>query len=528
MKQILTGLSALEKLKNGAKKLTDCVCVTLGPKGKNAALDRKYTTPLITNDGVTIAKEIVLDCPFENMGASIVKEATVRANTFAGDGTTTACVLTNAIVSEGFKAVSSGYNPMLVRVGIEKATSEAIKLLKELSKPIESADEIIQVASVSSSSKTIGQIIGNAIEIVGNDGIITIEESSTSETYITHSQGFEFERGLASPYMATDTAKMQAVLNTPLVLVVNKKINTINELLPLLEQVIPTGRQLLIIADDIDSEVLGTLVVNKVNGTLSITVTKAPYFAEKRRQALIDICLLTGATLVSDDAGLSLQNTTLNHLGSAKTIIISQDKTTIIEGAGDIDKLENHITTLKQQLASETDDYKIETLKSRVAKLTSGVAVIHAGAPSEVACNELKLRIEDALAATKAATSEGIVAGGGTTLLHISSMLDEFPETLDSEEERIGAKILIEAIKYPIRQIATNSGVDAGKIIHVIQSTNNSKIGYNALTNEFVDMFESGIIDPTKVTRTALENASSVAGTMLTTSVLVVESNNKE
>ncbi|MBQ9790810.1 MAG: chaperonin GroEL [Clostridia bacterium] len=528
MKQIMHGLEALEKLKIGANKLSNAVKITLGPKGRNVALDRKYTTPLITNDGVTIAKEISLECPFENMGANIIKEATVRANSEAGDGTTTACILSSAIVTEGFKAISSGYSPMLIRKGIEKATAEAVKILSELSKPVTSDEEIVQVASVSAGDKTIGKLIGDATKKVGTDGIITIEESSTSETFISLSQGYEYERGLASPYMATDTSKMQSILENPLIMIVNKKISSITEILPVLEQVMQTGKQLLIVADDIDPEVLGTLVVNRVNGTLPVTFTKAPAFAEKRRQMLLDMCLLTGANLVSDDTGLKAQNATLSDLGSAKTVIVTTEKTTIIEGCGNADKISAHVQSLKELLEHEKDDYKKDEIKSRISKLTSSAAIIHAGAASEVECKELKLRIEDALFATKAASSEGIVAGGGTTLLHISNLLTDFPETLESEEEKIGAKILLEAIKYPIKQIAENAGADAGKIVYVIESKNQFEFGYDALSDEFVNMFEAGIIDPAKVTRTALENASSVASTLLTTSVLVTDKENSE
>ena len=368
MKQIITDLAALEKLKNGSNKLCNCVKVTLGPKGTNAALYRKYISPLITNDGVTIAKDVELDDPFENMGASIIKEATIRANDQTGDGTTTACLLANAIVSEGFKSVSSGYNPILLRVGIEKATKEAVKRLKELSKPITNTREMIQIASVSSASSKIGLLIGETIADVGPDGIITLEESSTSETFITKSQGYEYDKGLASPYMVTDTNKMQAVLNQPLILVVNKKISTINEILPILEQVMPTGKQLLIIADDIENDVLGTLVINKVNGNLPITLTKAPAFAEKRNQMLMDICILTGATLVSDHTGLNLKNTTLSHLGTAKTVIVNSDKTTIIEGNGNKDELLLHIESLKQQREMENDEYKKNNLQDRIIR----------------------------------------------------------------------------------------------------------------------------------------------------------------
>jgi len=523
MKKILTGLEALEKLKIGSQKLCDCVSITLGPKGKNVALNRKYTTPLVTNDGVTIAKEVELEDHFENMGVNIIKEASVRANNNAGDGTTTACLLANAIVQEGFKSISAGYNPIFIRQGIEKATNECVKLLRELSKPISNEQEMKQVASVSAGNINIGEIIGEAINEVGTDGIITIEESSTSETYITKSQGYEYDRGLASPYMATDTTKMQAVLENPYILIVNKKISSINELLPILEQLMQTGKQLLIIADDIENEVLGTLVVNKINGNLPVTFTKAPAFAERRRLMLEDICALTGAKMVSDNMGLLLQNINLEDLGSARQVIISSEKTTIIEGNGSKERLNNYIEMLKKQIQNENEDYKKELLKTRLGKLTCGVAVIHAGAKSEVECKELKLRIEDALSATKAAAEEGIVAGGGVTLLYLSTLLSDFPETLQNDDEKIGAKILLTAIKEPIKQIAINSGVEPGKIMHEIETRHQANYGYNATNGDFIDMFEAGIIDPVKVTRSALENASSVASTLLTTSALITE-----
>lgn len=528
MSKILDGLEALEKLKNGAEKLCDCVKITLGPKGRNAALDKKYTTPLITNDGVTIAKEITLDCPFENMGANIIKEASVRANDQAGDGTTTACILANSIIKEGYKNISAGANPILIRRGIEKTTKKVIEELKLLSKPIENQNEIIQVATISSGSETIGKIIGEAIEKVGKDGIITIEESSTSQTYISHTNGYEYERGFASPYMVTNTAKMQAELNNPLILVVNKKISSLNELIPILEQVIQTGRQLLIIADDIENEPLASLVLNRVNGNLPVTLTKAPAFAEKRKQILEDICSLTGATLVSDDLGTSLQTITIDNLGSAKNVIITKDKTTIIDGNGKPETLEKLKSTIKEQLTLETDLYYKDQMQTRLAKLSNGVAIIHAGASSEIEVKELKLRIEDALSATKSASEEGIVSGGGSTLLYLSNKLKDFPSTLYYHEEEIGAKILLSALKEPIRQIAINAGENAGEIEYLVSSKNDYTFGFDAINREYKNLIQSGIIDPTKVTRCALKNASSVASTLLTTSVLITEDKNKE
>lgn len=526
MSKILNGITALEKLKTGAEKLSECVKITLGPKGRNAALDKKYVSPLITNDGVTIAKEITLTCPFENMGASIIKEAAIKANDQAGDGTTTACILTSAIIKEGFKNISAGANPILLRRGIEKATKKVIEELKSLSKAIESQTEIIQIASVSSGSKDIGKIIGDAIEMVGTNGIITIEESSTNQTYITKNNGYEYDRGFASPYMVTNSAKMLAELDHPLILVINKKISSINELLPILEQILPTGRQLLIITSDIENEPLASLVLNRVNGNLPVTVTKAPAFAEKRRQILEDICTLTGAKLVSDDTGISLGNICLSDLGTAKSVIVGKDKTTIIDGNGEIENLNKLINSLEEQLKNEDDPYTKDTLKTRLAKLTNGVAIIHAGAASEIEIKELKLRIEDALSATKSASEEGIVAGGGSTLLYLSNKLQNFPSTLEMEEEQIGAKLLLSAIREPIRQIAKNAGVNAGEIEYVVSSKNEYSWGYDALTGEYKNMLQAGIIDPSKVTRCALENASSVAATLLTTSTLI--SNNED
>lgn len=524
MSKIINGLEALEKLKNGAEKLSDCVKITLGPKGRNVALNKKYTTPLITNDGVTIAREITLDCPFENMGASIVKEATIRANDQAGDGTTTACLLTSSIIKEGYKNISAGANPILIRRGIEKATKKVVEELKLLSKPIENQNEIVQVATISSGSPEIGKIIGDAIEMVGTDGIITIEESSTNQTYISHTNGYEYDRGYASPYMITNNSKMQAELTNPLILVINKKITTLNELIPILEQVIQTGKQLLIIADDIDNEPLAALVLNRVNGTLPVTITKAPAFADKRKQILEDICTLTGATLVHEDLGTSLSNITLSELGSAKSVIITKDKTTIIDGCGKPEALENLKQNIKSQILLENDPYYKDNLQTRLAKLSNGVAVINAGASSEVEIKELKLRIEDALSATKSASEEGIVSGGGSTLLFLSNKLKDYPLSLSFEEEQIGAKILLSALREPIRQIAINSGSNAGEIEYVVSNKNDYTFGYDALNGNYKNLIDAGIIDPTKVTRCALENASSVASTLLTTNALVTES----
>jgi len=527
MKQIITGLDALKKLTDGAEKLNNCVKITLGPKGRNAALDNKYTTPLITNDGVTIAKDITLECPFENMGASLIKEASIRANDQAGDGTTTACVIACNIMKEGFKNISAGSNPILIRKGIDKAKNAVIEELKRLSKPIENMDEIIQVATISSGDENIGTIIGEAFQKVGKDGIITIEESSTSETYISHNSGYEYERGFASPYMITDANKMQANLSNPYILVTDKKITSINELVPLLEQILSSGRQLLIIADDIENEVLASLVLNKVNANLPVFLTKAPAFAEKRKQTLEDICTITGATLISNELGKHLNSLSLDDLGSAKSIIITKDKTTIIEGCGDKHMVSDLVSKLQNQLSMQTDDYYKDLYKTRIAKLTNGVAIVHAGAPSEIECKELKLRIEDAVSATKSASEEGIVPGGGSTLLFISNKLKNFPETLANTDEKIGAKILLKAITKPIDQIAINSGANPGEVTHITLSKNCFSFGFDALNGEYKDLLENGIIDPTKVTRCALENAASVASTMLTTSCLVTDNKNK-
>ena len=523
MSKILNGLEALEKLKIGAEKLANTVKVTLGPKGKNVALDRKYTTPLITNDGVTIAKEINLECPFENMGASIVKESAIRTNDQAGDGTTTACILTNAIIKEGYKNITAGANPILIRRGIEKTTTALVNELKTLAKPAQSIQEITQVAIVSSGSEEIGKIIGEAIEMVGTDGIITTTESNTNQTYITKNNGYEYDKGYASPYMVTNTTKMQAELNNPLILVVGKKITSLNELIPILEKVLQTGKQLLIIADDIDNEPLASIVLNRVNGTLPVTLTKAPAFAEKRKQILNDICILTNATLINEETGKNLSTITLDDLGSAKSVIVTKDKTTIIDGKGDKEKLKEFINQLQYQLTLDNDEYSKDIIKTRIAKLNNGVAVINAGASSEVEIKELKLRIEDALSATKSASEEGIVAGGGSTLLYLSNKLKDFPQTLEFDEEKIGSKILLSAIREPIRQIVLNAGENPGEIEYILTEKNNSSFGYDALNREYKDLLTSGIIDPVKVTRCALENASSVASTLLTTSSLITD-----
>ncbi|HIW04098.1 MAG TPA: chaperonin GroEL [Firmicutes bacterium] len=522
-KQLKHGEEARKALEAGVDTLANTVKITLGPKGRNVVLDKKYGAPLITNDGVTIAKEIELEDPFENLGAQLVKEVSVKTNDVAGDGTTTACVLAQAIIKEGLKNVAAGANPMIVKKGIAAATEAAVTYLKGISKEVDSKTGIQQVASISAGDETVGKLIAEAFEKVGKDGVITVEESKTMDTVLNVVEGMQFDRGYASSYMVTDTDKMECVLDNPVILITDKKISNIQELLPLLEQVVQSGLKLMIIAEDIESEPLATLVVNKLRGTFNCVAVKAPGFGDRRKEMLRDIAVLTGGTVISEETGLELKDTKLDMLGRAKQVKVSKENTTIVEGAGDPELIKDRIKMIRSQIETTTSDYDKEKLSERLAKLAGGVAVIGVGAATEVEMKEKKLRIEDALAATRAAVEEGIVPGGGVALLSAIPTVKALVKKLDGDE-RTGAAIVLRALEEPIRQIAANAGIDGGVVVNtILTSRNKTNYGYNALKNEYCDVVEQGIIDPTKVTRSALQNAASVAATLLTTECIVTD-----
>jgi len=521
-KQIKKGDEARKALESGVNQLADTVKITLGPKGRNVVLDRSFGAPLITNDGVTIAKEIDLKDPFENMGAQLVKEVSTKTNDVAGDGTTTAIVLAQSIVREGIKNVAAGANPMILKKGIAKAVDVAVDQLKNMSNPVKDKKSIAQVASISAGDEAVGELISEAFEKVGKDGVITVEESKTMKTELTTVEGMQFDRGYASPYMVTNTDKMEAVLDNPVILITDKKISNIQEILPLLEQVVQHGLKLLIIADDIEGEALTTLVLNKLRGTFNCVAVKAPGFGDRRKAMLEDIAILTGGEVVSNDLGIELKDVSLDMLGRAKTVKVDKDNTTIVEGAGDKGEIFARVKLIRAQIAETTSDYDREKLQERLAKLAGGVAVVNVGAATEVEMKEKKLRIEDALSATRAAVEEGIVPGGGVALLSAIPALEALASTLDGEE-RTGVMIIRRALEEPIRQIANNAGLDGAVIVNTIVNKNSATFGFDALKNEYVDMVEAGIIDPTKVTRSALCNAASVASTLLTTESIVAD-----
>ncbi len=521
-KQIQFGEQARRSLEKGVNALADTVKITLGPKGRNVVLDKKYGAPLITNDGVTIAKEIELEDPFENMGAQLVKEVSTKTNDVAGDGTTTATLLAQAIIREGLPNLAAGANPMVLKKGIEAATEAAVEGLRNLSQPITGKQAIAQVAANSAADETIGKLISDAMEIVGADGVITVEESKTMTTGMTTVEGMQFDRGYASAYMVTDTEKMEAVLDDPLVLITDKKISVIQEVLPVLEQVVQTGKKLLIIAEDVEGEALSTLVVNKLRGTFTCVAVKAPGFGDRRKEMLQDIAILTGGTVISSETGMELKEADLSLLGRARQIKVNKENTTIVGGAGDKADIEARVNVIKSQIAETTSDYDREKLQERLAKLAGGVAVIQVGAATEIEMKERKLRIEDALAATRAATEEGIVPGGGIALL---SVLPQVQAELANYagDAKTGVQIVLRALEEPIRQIAMNAGIDGSVIVENIKNAKKPGYGYDALKGEYVDMIERGIIDPTKVTRSALQNAASVAAMVLTTESLVAD-----
>ncbi len=521
-KQIKYGDDARKALENGVNILADTVKITLGPKGRNVVLDKKYGAPLITNDGVTIAKEIELEDAFENMGAQLVKEVSIKTNDVAGDGTTTAVVLAQAIIKEGLKNLAAGANPIILKKGIAKAVETTVEELKSISQPVTDKTSIAQVASISAGDEEIGNLISEAMDKVGKDGVITIQESKTMKTELTTVDGMQFDRGYASAYMVTNTDKMEAVYDNPVILITDKKISSIQEILPIIEPIAQQGQKLLIIADDVEGDALAALVVNKLKGVFNCVAVKAPGFGDRRKAMLEDIAILTGGQVISTDLGIEFKNVRLDMLGRATQIKVDKDNTTIIGGNGNPDEIKARVNAIKAQIDVTTSDYDKEKLQERLAKLSGGVAVINVGAATEVEMKEKKLRIEDALAATKAAVEEGIVPGGGTALLSAIPAVKKLIKTLNGEE-KTGAEIILKAIEEPIRQIAKNAGLDGSVILGDILRKNNKYYGFDAYKNKYCNMVEAGIIDPTKVTRSALENAASVASVLLTTESIVAD-----
>ncbi len=522
-KQIIYGEEARKALQNGIDKLANTVKITLGPKGRNVVLDKKYGAPLITNDGVTIAKDVELEDPFENMGAQLVKEVATKTNDVAGDGTTTATLLAQALVREGMKNVAAGANPMVVKKGIKIAVDTAVEAVKNNSKPVTSSNDIARVATISAADEEIGNIIADAMEKVSADGVITVEESKTAVTDSDIVEGMQFDRGYISPYMVTDTDKMEAVIDDALILITDKKISNIQEILPLLEQVLKGGKKLVIVAEDVEGEALSTILVNKLRGTFTCVAVKAPGFGDRRKDMLRDIAILTGGEVIASELGLELSETTLDMLGQARQVKISKENTIIVDGAGDKTEIANRVAQIKTQIETTTSDFDREKLQERLAKLAGGVAVIRVGAATETEMKEKKLRIEDALAATKAAVEEGTVAGGGVALLNAIPAVKALLDSTEDADEKTGIKIVLKALEEPARQIAANAGLEGSVIVNTIMTSDKAGCGYNFATGEFVDMFEAGILDPTKVTRSALQNASSVASMVLTTESLVAD-----
>ena len=521
-KDILYGIEARNALARGVDKLADTVKITLGPKGRNVVLDKKYGSPLITNDGVTIAKEIELEDAAENMGASLVKEVATKTNDAAGDGTTTATLLAQAFVREGMKNVTAGANPMVLRKGIKKAVDAAVASLTASSKRVNGKEDIARVGTISAGDEVIGQLIADAMEKVTADGVITVEESKSAETYSEVVEGMQFDRGYLSPYMVTDADKMEAVMDDALILVTDKKISNIQEILPLLEQLVQSGRKLLIIAEDVEGEALTTLVLNKLRGTFNCVAVKAPGFGDRRKEMLRDIATLTGAEVVSSEIGLELKDADLSMLGQARQVKVSKENTIIVGGAGDSDAIKARVAQIRAAIETTTSDFDREKLQERLAKLAGGVAVIKVGAATEAEMKEKKLRIEDALNATKAAVEEGIVAGGGTAYLNVIADVEKVLETVEGDE-KTGVKIVLKALEEPVRQIAANAGFDGGVIVNTIMTSGKVGYGFDAYNEVYVDMMTAGIVDPTKVTRSALQNASSIASVILTTESVVAD-----
>lgn len=522
-KKFKYGEDARKSLELGVNAVADAVKITLGPKGRNVVLDKKYGSPLITNDGVTIAKEVELEDAFENMGAQLVKEVSIKTNDVAGDGTTTACVLAQAIIKEGLKNVAAGANPMILKKGIAKVTECVVDEIKKISKPIDSKTAISQVASNSAGDEFVGELISDAMEKVGKDGVITVDESKTMKTELTTVEGMQFDRGYVSAYMVTNTDKMEAVLDDSYILITDKKISSSQDILPILEVVVKNSLKLTIIAEDIEGEALTAIVLNKLKGILNCVAVKAPGFGDRRKAMIEDIAVLTGATVISSELGYELKDANINMLGRAKQVKVDKDNTTIVGGAGDPADIKGRVESIRKQIVDTTSDYDREKLQERLAKLSGGVAVINVGAATEVEMKEKKLRIDDALAATRAAVEEGIIPGGGVAFLAVYDKAKALADTLEGDE-KTGAYCVLNALSAPIKQIAINAGVDGGVIINqIITSKKGVNYGYNALKNEYCDMIKEGIIDPTKVTRSALENAASVAATLLTTEVLITD-----
>ncbi|MGI6261713.1 MAG: chaperonin GroEL [Acutalibacteraceae bacterium] len=521
-KKIIYGEDARKALQSGIDQLANTVKITLGPKGRNVVLDKKFGAPLITNDGVTIAKEVELDDAFENMGAQLVKEVATKTNDVAGDGTTTATLLAQALIREGMKNVTAGANPMIVRKGISKAVDAAVSEVIKNSKKVNGSDDIARVATISAGDAEIGKLIAEAMEKVTADGVITVEESKTAETYSEVVEGMQFDRGYITPYMVTDTDKMEAVIDDANILITDKKISNIQEILPLLEQIVQSGKKLVIIAEDVEGEALSTLIVNRLRGTFTCVAVKAPGFGDRRKEMLRDIAILTGGQVISEELGLELKDATMAQLGHARQVKVDKENTTIVGGAGESDEIKGRVSQIRAQIETTTSDFDREKLQERLAKLSGGVAVIKVGAATEIEMKEKKLRIEDALAATKAAVEEGIVAGGGVALINAIPAVDALIAETEGDE-RTGVKIVKKALEEPIRQIAANAGVEGSVIVENISKSNKVGYGYNALTDEYTDMIPAGIVDPTKVTRSALQNAASVAAMVLTTESLVTD-----
>ena len=518
-KEIKYGVEARKALEAGVNKLADTVRVTIGPKGRNVVLDKSFGAPLITNDGVTIAKEIELEDPFENMGAQLLKEVATKTNDVAGDGTTTATVLAQAMVNEGMKNLAAGANPIVLRKGMKKATDEAVKAIAEMSEPISSKDQIARVAAISAASDEVGEMVADAMEKVTNDGVITIEESKTMKTELDLVEGMQFDRGYISAYMCTDMEKMEATLDDPYILITDKKIANINDILPLLEQIVKTGAKLLIIAEDIEGEALTTLIVNKLRGTFSVVGVKAPGYGDRRKEMLKDIAILTGGTVISDELGLDLKDATMEQLGRAKSVKVQKENTIIVDGLGDKKAIADRVAQIKGQIEETKSDFDREKLQERLAKLAGGVAVIRVGAATETEMKEAKLRMEDALAATKAAVEEGIIAGGGSAYVHAAEKVAALVNGMEGDE-KTGGKIILKALEAPLFHIVSNAGLEGAVIVNKVKELSVGQ-GFDAYNEEFVDMIKAGILDPAKVTRSALQNATSVASTLLTTESVV-------
>ena len=521
-KLIKRGEEARKALEAGVNTLADTVKVTLGPKGRNVVLDKKYGAPLITNDGVTIAKEVELEDPFENMGAQLVKEVSTKTNDVAGDGTTTATLLAQAMIHEGLKNLAAGANPVVVKKGMAKAVEAAVAEVKKQAKTVDGSKDIARVGAVSSGDETIGQLIADAMDKVSSDGVITIEESKTAETYSEVVEGMQFDRGYITPYMVTDTEKMEADLDDPYILITDKKISVINDILEILQQLVQAGKKLLIIAEDVEGEALSTLIVNRLRGTLNVVCVKAPGFGDRRKEMLQDIATLTGGTVISEEVGLELKNATIDMLGRARQVKVTKENTTIVDGAGDSQAIKDRVAQIRSQIANTTSDYDREKLQERLAKLAGGVAVIKVGAATETEMKEKKLRIEDALNATRAAVEEGVVAGGGTIFVNVIPAVEALISTVEGDE-KTGVRIVAKALEAPIRQIAANAGLDGSVILEKVRNSGRNGYGFDAYKEEYCDMVSCGIIDPAKVTRSALENAASVSAMVLTTESLVAD-----